>query len=478
MPIPRIIIAGSTSGVGKTFITLGILYILKNLGFKIQAFKAGPDFIDPSYHHFVTNSPSYNLDPWLMGKKGIINSFEKYTIGKDIAVIEGVMGLFDGIGGKNDFASTAHIAKILNSPIILVIDASKAARSIAAIAYGFLNFEKGLQIKGIILNKISSNRHFQFIKEAFVNRIKIPIVGVVHKNQDFIFSERHLGLIPREELDYKKRNEIVNSAKVLSESLDAEKIIRLIGTIQNEKIRKKKKLANIKDQNIQTTKIAVALDESFNFYYQENLDILQKKGAQLIFFSPINDDRLPEEVDGIIIGGGYPEILAGELSKNLSMMRSIKKIAENQIPIYAECGGLMYLSKSINQGIHTYNNDKILGPGSKVNFNKTYKMIGLIDGITKMTDKLTLNYTQGKVINESVFGNIKSIKGHEFHFSEMENIPIDSKFSYYLNKGNGIINQQDGIVVYNTLASYTHLHFSNTKLPQQFILNCKKFSRK
>jgi len=475
MPIPRIIIAGTTSGVGKTSITLGILYLLKNLGFKIQAFKVGPDFIDPSYHHFVTNNPSYNLDSWLMGKKGIINTFEKYTIGKDIAVIEGVMGLFDGIGGKNDFASTAHIAKILNSPIILVIDASKAARSIAAIAYGFLNFEKRIHIKGIILNKISSKRHFHFIRDAFANKIKIPIVGVVYKNKDIIFSERHLGLIPRAELDYKKRNEILNSAKVLSESLDAEKIMNLIGPIQNEKITKKK-IDNIRDQNIPTIKIAVALDESFNFYYQQNLDILQKKGAHLIFFSPLNDNRLPDEIDGIIIGGGFPEILASDLSKNLSMMRAIKKIAENEIPIYAECGGLMYLSRSIKEGLPKYGNGKI--PESKVNFNKTYKMIGLIDAITKMTDKLTLNYTQGKVINQSVFGNISSIKGHEFHFSEMENIPIDSKFSYYLNKGKGIINQKDGMVVYNTLASYTHLHFSNTKLPQQFIFNCKKFSRK
>jgi cobyrinic acid a,c-diamide synthase len=410
-----------------------------------------------------------------MGKKGLIDTFEKYTIGKDIAVIEGVMGLFDGIGGKNDFASTAHIAKILNSPIILVIDASKAARSLAAIAYGFLNFEKGIHIKGIILNKISSNRHFHFIRDAFANKIKIPIVGVVYKNKDLIFSERHLGLIPREELDDKKRNEILNSAKILSESLDAQKIIDLIGSIPNEKLTKKKIDNNI-NQNIQTIKIAVALDASFNFYYQQNLDILQKKGAQLIFFSPLYDDKLPQEIDGIIIGGGFPEILARNLSKNISMIRAIKKIAENQIPIYAECGGLMYLSKSIEEGIPKYVNDKI--PGSKVNLNKTYKMTGLIDAITKMTDKLTLNYTQGKVINESIFGNINSIKGHEFHFSEMENISNDCKFSYYLNKGKGIIDQKDGIMVYNTLASYTHLHFSNTKLPQEFILKCKKFSRK
>ena len=475
MPIPRIIIAGTTSGVGKTSITLGILYILKNLGFKIQSFKIGPDFIDPSYHHFVTNSPSYNLDSWLMGKKGLINTFEKYTIGKDIAVIEGVMGLFDGAGGKNNFASTAQIAKILNSPIILVIDASKAARSIAAIAYGFMKFEKGLKIKGIILNKISSNRHFHFIKDAFENKIKIPIVGVIYRNQELIFSERHLGLIPREELDDKRRKAILNSAKILSESLDAEKIVSLIRPLQNEKVRKKK-IDTSKEQNMQSIKIAVALDESFNFYYQENLDTLQKKGAQLIFFSPLNDLRLPEEVDGIIIGGGFPEILAKNLSRNQSMMRAIKKIAESQIPIYAECGGLMYLSKSIKIGTSSYKNDKI--PESKVNFNKNYRMIGLIDAITKMTDQLTLNYTQGKVINESLFGNINRVRGHEFHFSVMENISNDSKFSYYLNKGKGITNQKDGIIVYNTLASYTHLHFSNTKLPERFILNCKKISRK
>lgn len=475
MPIPRIIIAGTTSGVGKTSITLGILYILKNLGFKIQSFKIGPDFIDPSYHHFVTNSPSYNLDSWLMGKKGLINTFEKYTIGKDIAVIEGVMGLFDGAGGKNNFASTAQIAKILNSPIILVIDASKAARSIAAIAYGFMKFEKGLKIKGIILNKISSNRHFNFIKDAFENKIKIPIVGVIYRNQELIFSERHLGLIPREELDDKRRKVILNSAKVLSESLDAEKIVSLIRPRQNETVRKKK-IDTGKEQNIQSIKIAVALDESFNFYYQENLDTLQKKGAQLIFFSPLNDLRLPEEVDGIIIGGGFPEILARNLSRNQSMMRAIKKRAESQIPIYAECGGLMYLSKSIKEGPSSYKNDKIRE--SKGNFNKTYRMIGLIDAITNMTDQLTLNYTQGKVINESLFGNINRVRGHEFHFSVMENISNDSKFSYYLNKGKGITNQKDGIVVYNTLASYTHLHFSNTKLPERFILNCKKISRK
>ena len=325
MSIPRIIIAGTSSGVGKTSVTLGILHKFKELGFKIQSFKVGPDFIDPAYHTFVTNNPCYNLDSWLMGEKGVINTFEKYTRGKDIAVVEGVMGLFDGAEGKNNFASTAQIAKILDSPIILVIDASKAARSITAIAYGFMNFDKGLKIKGIILNKIASNKHFQLIKDAFDNNIKIPIVGVIYKNQEFTFSERHLGLIPTAELDNKRKKKILDSVRTISDCLDPDKLISLIMPLKNKKTLKKKD-KTIKQQP-KNLKIAVALDNSFNFYYQENLDILQKKGAELIFFSPLNDNYLPEEINGILLGGGFPEILSKDLTKNQSMMNSIKKMS-------------------------------------------------------------------------------------------------------------------------------------------------------
>ncbi len=476
MSIPRIIIAGTSSGVGKTSVTLGILHKFKELGFKIQSFKVGPDFIDPAYHTFVTNNPCYNLDSWLMGEKGVINTFEKYTRGKDIAVVEGVMGLFDGAEGKNNFASTAQIAKILDSPIILVIDASKAARSIAAIAYGFMNFDKGLKIKGIILNKIASNKHFQLIKDAFDNNIKIPIVGVIYKNQEFTFSERHLGLIPTAELDNKRKKKILNSVRTISDCLDPDKLISLITPLKNEKTLKKKD-KTIKQQP-KNLKIAVALDNSFNFYYQENLDILQKKGAELIFFSPLNDNYLPEEINGILLGGGFPEILSKDLTKNQSMMNSIKKIAETEIPLYAECGGLMYLTKSIKEGIHRYKkNNEIVE--FEENSQKTYKMIGLIDAVTKMTNQLTLNYTQGKILNESfLFGKVKNIRGHEFHYSKIENIHHDIRYSYYLEKGIGISEKKDGIIVYNTIASYTHLHFSNSKLPMNFVLNCKKYSKK
>jgi cobyrinic acid a,c-diamide synthase len=475
MSIPRIIIAGTTSGVGKTSITLGILHKFKNKGFKIQSFKVGPDYIDPAYHTFVTNNPCYNLDSWLMGEKGVLDTFNKYTTGKDIAVIEGVMGLFDGAEGKNDFASTAQIAKILDSPIILVIDASKAARSIAAIAYGFMNFDKKLKIKGIILNKIASNKHFYLIKDAFNNNIKIPIVGVIYKNQEYTFTERHLGLIPTVELDNKRKKKILNSAKTISDFLDSDKLISLIMPLKNEKSLKKTDKPNNKSENI---KIAIALDNSFNFYYQENLDILQKKGAQLVFFSPLNDINLPVDIHGIFLGGGFPEIMSRELSKNQSMMNSIKKIAEDEIPVYAECGGLMYLSKSIKVGISRYKKNNETGECEQ-NSQKTYKMIGLIDADTKMTNQLTLNYTQGKILNESfLFGKVKNVRGHEFHYSKMENIHHDTKYSYFLDKGIGISEKKDGIIVYNTIASYTHLHFSNSKLSRNLVSNCKKYSKK
>jgi cobyrinic acid a,c-diamide synthase len=475
MSIPRIIIAGTSSGVGKTSITLGLLYKLKEHGFKIQSFKVGPDFIDPAYHTYVTKNPSYNLDTWLMGEEGVINTFDKYTKGKDIAIIEGVMGLFDGAEGKNDFASTAQIAKLLDSPIILVIDVSKAARSIAALAYGFINFDKKLKIKGIILNKLGSSKHFHLIKDAFDNNIKPPILGAIYKNQELDMSERYLGLIPTAELDNKRKEKILSSIRTISDSIESDKLMKLVIPLKNKENLTVKTKTN---KFPKTVKIAVALDHSFNFYYQENLDMLLRKGAELDFFSPLNDNNLPPDIDGILLGGGFPEILSKDLTKNQSMMKSIKKRSETGIPLYAECGGLMYLSKSIKEGkyeIKNNNGEKELDVKSK----KTFKMVGLIDADTIMTNKLTLNYTRGKILNESfLFGQVNYIRGHEFHYSKIENISKDTRYSYSLDKGVGINESKDGVIIYNTIASYTHLHFSNSKLPMNFVLNCKKYSKK
>ena len=456
MNIPRIIVAGVTSGVGKTTVATAIMYALKKKGLRVQPFKIGPDFIDPSYHTFVTGRQSRNLDIWMMGKRGILECFNNATYCADIAVIEGVMGLFDGLSGEDDFASTAHVAKILDAPVILVIDSGKAARSIAAIALGFLHFDKKLRIAGIILNNIAGEKHANFIMDAFAEKIKVPIIGIIRRNKEIKIEERHLGLIPAFNLEEKKRRAILRSAKYVSESIDLDKIkdlwkpVLLRTDIQPEPI---------PDSLV---KIAVAVDESFNFYYADNLDALRKQKAELNFFSPVKDKELPENISGIILGGGFPEVLADKLENNQSMIKSISKAAEAGIPIYGECGGLMYLTRSIR--------------GYKQSKKKRQKMVGLIDADTFMSGKLTLNYTEASS-NASIFRNITEIRGHEFHYSLIENIATDSKFAYDMKRGNGVGNKKDGFIIYNCLASYMHLHFADNRFPKGFVESCIRFSR-
>jgi cobyrinic acid a,c-diamide synthase len=459
--IPRIVIAGVTSGVGKTTIATAIMYILKRKGLQVQPFKVGPDFIDPSYHSYITGRQSRNLDTWMMGINGILECFHNASYGADIAVVEGVMGLYDGISGKGDFASTAQVAKILDSPVILVIDAGKAARSIAAIAIGFLHFDRKIKIAGIILNNVAGDKHANFIIDAFADKVKVPIIGIVRRNNKITMTERHLGLIPAHELEEKQRRTIIQSAKVVAEQINLDEIkdLRRVHrkNYQHHQLQQQKHFPNSR------IKIAVAIDESFNFYYADNLDALKKENAQLVFFSPVNDNKLPENVCGIILGGGFPEVMADKLEKNQSMIKSILKAAENGIPIYGECGGLMYLTKSIR--------------GYKRDEDRRQKMIGLIDADTFISGKLTLNYTEANS-NASIFGRISNIRGHEFHYSKIENIAKDSKFAYNMKKGNGIDNKKDGFIVYNSMASYMHLHFADSRLPKRLVETCIKCSRK
>ncbi len=460
MQVPRLVIAGATSGVGKTIITTAILYACKKKGMKVQPFKIGPDFIDPTYHTLVTQRVSRNLDMWMMGKKNILKCVDDSTQDCDIVIIEGVMGLFDGLSGKSEFASTAHVAKLLNASIILVIDASKAARSIAAIALGFLHFDRNLKIAGIVLNNIAGSRHANYVSDAFAQRIKAPIIGIVKRDQKMKFKERHLGLIPSSEMDYKEKKSILECANIVSDQLNLDKL-----NIIRKSLDTKTSRGSIDKNTIPTssTKIAVALDESFNFYYQDNLDALRKEKVELVFFSPVNDSMLPSNIDGIMLGGGFPEILSEQLERNCSMKKSIAKAANNGMPIYGECGGLMYLSKSVRG----YDKGK----------KKIRKMVGIIEADTYMDRKLTLNYTLAEC-NSSILGTIFKLRGHEFHYSAIENIPKDSRFAFSLKRGNGIIDKKDGFVINNLLASYMHLHFSDKRIPKRLAESFLKYSRR
>ena len=442
MNIPRLVIAGATSGVGKTSITSAIIFGIKKQGYSVQPFKVGPDYIDPSYLSSISKNDAKNLDVWLMGENELVQSFVKNSA-SDVSVIEGVMGYYDGFGGKTNFASTHHVASLLKAPTILVLDASKAARSIAATALGFTKFHRNSRIVGIILNKIGSKKHENMCKQALAN-LKIPILGSIVKNSESMES-RHLGLIPVKE-QKSLQNKIRKVSREISDDLDIDKIVQICKNVPQLPKARPKKFKK------PTSTVAIALDSSFNFYYHDNLEALRREGAKLKFFSPVSDKKIPA-CDLIYIGGGFPEVLGQSLERNTTMRRLIKKRAEEGTTIYAECGGLMYLTKSITFG------------------NKKYKMVGLFDAETQMTKKMTLNYTEGRIRSNCIISAPAKFRAHEFHYSKIRNLPRDAKLVYDLKIGEGIVGKRDALSEYNTLASYCHLYFDSAKYATTLVQN-------
>ena len=456
MKVPRVTIAAPTSGVGKTTVALAVMQALVDRGYKVQPFKVGPDFIDPSYHTMVTGRPSRNLDVWLMGKRGVVESFARASEGADIAVIEGVMGLYDGLSGRDNYASTAHLARILKSPVVLVVDAGKAARSVAAIILGFVKFDRGTSIRGVVLNNVASDRHARYLTEGISSKTKVPILGVLRRDSHAAMEERHLGLVPAQELGNPRRRKIIESSKAIAAQID---IDAMVGICENDEL---PLISGQKDAGGPTVRIAIALDESFNFYYQDNLDALRRAGARLVYFSPVSDRNLPENIGGIVMGGGFPEVLADRLERNESMKKSIRDHLNQGIPIYAECGGLMYLTRSIT-GYR----------GS----SKQHQMVGLVDADTIMTGRLTLNYTEG-VSNGPLFCK-HVLRGHEFHYSRLEHISKDSRFALDLRRGMGIAGGKDGIIVGDSgIAGYGHFHFAAGHLANGIVKACVAHSRR
>jgi cobyrinic acid a,c-diamide synthase len=451
MEIPRIVVAGATSGVGKTSIACSIIRGMKERGYSVQPFKVGPDYIDPTYLSAVSGNSARNLDSWIMGQKAVAESFVKNST-SDISLIEGVMGFYDGFSGASNASSTHHIATILEAPVILVLDASKTARSIAATALGFTKFHKNSRIAGFILNRLGSKKHEQMCRAA-LDPLKIPILGCIPKNPEISLESRHLGLVPVvERTDVKQQ--IKKITKTMSSYLDVDKIISIA--------KKTSPLPQKGKKPSETPKvtIGIALDRSFNFYYYDNFDALRRQGARLEFFSPISDSS-PPECSGLYIGGGFPEVLGQPLAKNQSMKKSVKKLAEQNMPIYGECGGLMYLTKSIEYA------------------NKKHSMVGLFDAQTSMEKKMTLNYTKGMVTSDCpVAKKATKLFGHEFHYSELNSVARDSRFTYQLSVGIGIKNKKDGLVEYNTLASYMHLYFDRGLHARNFVNTCLAYLRR
>lgn len=456
-----IVIAGVNSSVGKTTVTVGIIDALMRRGLKVQPFKVGPDYIDPSHHNLIVkkdNRQSRNLDSWMIPPSALLELYHRAMEGADIGIVEGVMGLYDGYSGSDDTGSTAQIAKFLGAPVLLVIDVSHTARSAAAVVLGFKQFDPAVSLSGVILNFVGSPNHLKSVTEAINNTVGIPVLGYLHRNPELVLPQRHLGLVPTAEKP--PQNDFKNT---LAQDIDANFNIDFIHNLAKSHHPAPCTTNTLfpAEKPSYRVPIAIARDEAFNFYYQDNLDLLEGGGAELIPFSPLHDMKLTAHISGIYIGGGFPELFAEQLSDNKSMIKDIQKVAHNGMPIYAECGGLMYVS----QGITDFERVR-------------YPMVGLVPGEMVMTkEKLSLGYAEVEAYCTNILMNTgEKARGHEFHYSRWDiELPTNQVAYKVLNKGN----KPSGFVRGNILASYIHLHFaSNSRLAPEFIRNCSRWSNR
>jgi len=427
--IPRVVVAGTHSGCGKTTIATGLMAALVARGLEVQPFKTGPDFIDPSHHTLICSRASRNLDISMMGEAGVVRTFADATRGADIAVIEGAMGLFDGRGGS-DQASAAHVARVLGAPVILVVDAHAVSRSIHATIKGFRDFDPKVRIAGIIYNRIGSDRHRQMIAEEEY----VPALGWVSRQKDGEVQSRHLGLLMAHESPA-----LQQFGRIIAESCDLDRILAVAAAARPLAVpgTTAKKPRTTHHRAI----IGVARDPAFCFYYQDNLDRLARAGAEIRPFSPVAGE-VPE-ADAIYIGGGYPELYAAALERSRST-KAIRTLAEDGMPVYGECGGLMYLCGSLE------------AEGS------VHRMAGVLPGRAVMTKRLAaLGYVRGAFAGPAGFwpGSV-AVRGHEFHYSRVE-CDRDARFALRLSAGKGISDGNDGLFEHATVGAYTHAYFSD-----------------
>ena len=401
MKLHRVMIAAAKSGSGKTTITCALLQLLKNMGQKVVSYKCGPDYIDPMFHQKAIDIPSKNLDTFFTGEEETRKLFLMDRREDDFAVLEGVMGLFDGLGGIREEGSSYHLAKVTKTPILLVVDAKGMGRSVIPLIAGFLNYDKEHLIKGVILNRMSKS-YYEILKPLIEEELSITVVGYFPEQKQFRIESRHLGLmLPEELMDVKKQ--LQEASGELQKTVSVEHILKIAGEASELEACG---LISLESKNSvsECPIIAVARDEAFCFYYEDNLRLLQEYGAKLKFFSPIHDEGLPEGSCGILLGGGYPELYGAELSSNRNMLSSIKEAMESGIPVVAECGGFMYL------------HNKIIDKE-----NQSYPMVGAIDAECHYTGKLVrFGYIELQEKDANFLPEGEMIRGHEFHYFDSQ----------------------------------------------------------
>ncbi len=457
LQIPRILLSADRSSSGKTTITAGLLSALTARGLKVQPFKVALDYIDPGYHSEITGRKARNLDGYLMEEERVLDVFThacEMDGTADLAIIEGVRGLYEGLDSFEDTGSTAQIAKMLHCPVILVINARSITRSAAALVNGYSTFDPDVNIVGVILNNIGGKRHAKKAKEAVEHFTKIPVVGVIYRDASMQISMRHLGLIPAIEQRHRVDDldeRIGSIRKNVSEGIDIDRLLSFSeqAPAVNRPVRT---VFASRDLKGKAPVIGVAMDEAFNFYYHNNLELLELSGAKLEYFSPIHDTQLPD-VDALYFGGGYPELFAPQLEANERLRTQIREVSKQGLPVYGECGGLIYLTERLTTGVKGEGTYQMAEMEESTN-----KMVGALPGHTLMGHARVVSYNVGQLDHDTIIGRKGSdFIGHEFHHSRIIDIPEDTRFAIKLSRGTGIKDGRDGMMVNNTLGSYAHL---------------------
>ncbi|MGH7916601.1 MAG: cobyrinate a,c-diamide synthase [Candidatus Binataceae bacterium] len=453
MNIPRIVIAASASGVGKTSVTVGLIEALRARGLRVAPFKCGPDYLDPTYHALATGCPSQNLDGWMMGREAVLTTFATAARDADIAVIEGMMGLYDGATPTSEDGSTAQIAKWLGAPVLLVVDAAGIARTVAALALGFARFDPHLNLAGLICNRVGGRGHLDLLRQSAP---MVPIVGGLPDFPGGSFPERHLGLI-RAASDDVSHARVAQWGPLVAQWCDLDRILSLAGAASPLLSHPADEPAGARSH----CRLGVAFDEAFHFYYADNLRRLEALGVEIVHFAPTADHALPE-VDGLYFGGGYPETQAEALASNHAMLEAVRAFAADGGPIYAECGGLMYLSAAI-----------------RTLDGKRWPMAGLFESDAVMHERLqALGYVEVETRAASMLGDAgQRFRGHQFRYSTLE--PASKAECVYTVKprwGGATFNE--GYRSNNVLASYVHAHWaSNPSLAARLADACVRFHK-
>lgn len=449
----RFVIAGTGSGVGKTTFTIGIMAALQQKGYVVQGFKCGPDYIDPTYHTAVTGRPSRNIDSWMFDDEAVREIVARASKDADVAVIEGVMGFYDGKDPLSDTGSAAHISVVTESPVVLIVNCSSMARSVAAVVKGFQMLSNQPNIVGVIANKVGSVRHYEMVKAAVEQECGVPVLGYLKREAGIDVPSRHLGLVPA--IERGELNEFFETlGTLISETIDLEKLLALTeAPVLTESL---PLFESVGEPDIT---IAVAKDAAFNFYYQENLELLEARGAKLVYFSPLANETVPSDVDGLYIGGGFPEEFAEQLAENKEVLASVRATIARDVPTLAECGGYMFLTEAI---VNTS--------------GECFDMVGAIPGYVKMQTKMAaLGYreicgTEGNFL----ISLGEEAKGHEYHYSTYEGELLQPAYETTGMFGTKLEGYQKGRLV----AGYTHFHFvSNPKLVDNWLNECRRVKK-